>query len=295
MIIVKLLGGLGNQMFQYASARGIACHKNTTLKLDISCFKDFDGAAKRKYELSCFNIVEEFAAPGEITRLKGRISGGLCGKLSKIANKLKPCSKRSYVKERHFHFDPGMFNIAEDAYLEGYWQSEKYFKHIEGVLRREFTIKYKTDGKNRDMAALISSVPSVSIHIRRGDYITDAKTNAVHGTCGLDYYHRAVDIVAKNIGNPHFFIFSDDPAWVKDNFTLKHPVTYVTQNLGRKDYEDLRLMSCCCHQIIANSSFSWWGAWLNGNQDKMVIAPKKWFNNPGLNTKDLVPGTWKRI
>ena len=295
MIIVQLLGGLGNQMFQYASARSIALHKNTKLKLDIFFFGTYKQDTRRQYDLGCFNTLQDFATPEDIYKVKGRISDGLSGKLFKAFDMLKPISKRRYIKEKHFHFDPRIFDISTDAYLKGYWQSEKYFKGIEDTIREEFTLREDPDAENKMAAEQITSVPSVSIHIRRGDYVEDAKTNSVHGTCSLDYYHKAVDMIAGRIKDPHFFIFSDDPGWVKENLKLDYPVTYINHNLGKKDYEDMRLMSLCRHQITANSSFSWWGAWLNKNPGKIVIVPGQWFKDNSINTKDLIPAGWKRI
>jgi len=297
MIIVQLLGGLGNQMFQYAAARKIAHDKNTTLKLDVSCFKDYKCATERQYELSCFNIIESFASGEEVYHLKGAGADNISSKFFKVINKIKPQHKRSYIKEKHFHFDPKISNVSDNIYLEGYWQSEKYFKEIEDIIRNEFKIKGSPDAKNAKKTEFISSsnLQSISVHIRRGDYITDSDTNSFHGICGLEYYQKAIDKLAGIIKNPHFFIFSDDPDWVKNNLILEYPATYVTENLGIKDYEDLRLMSLCKHHIIANSSFSWWGAWLSENTDKIVIVPKKWFNDPNINTDDLIPASWKRI
>ncbi len=297
MIIVQLLGGLGNQMFQYAAARKIAHDKNTILKLDVSCFKDNKCATERQYELSCFNIIESFASREEVYNLKGTDTNNISGKFFKAINKIKPYHKRSYIKEKHFHFDPEISNVSDDVYMEGYWQSEKYFKEIEDIIRSEFKIKDSPDAKNTKIAEFVTSLylRSVSIHIRRGDYVTDSDTNSFHGICGLEYYQKAINKLASIIKNPHFFIFSDDPDWVKNNLILEYSATYVTRNLGIKDYEDLRLMSLCKHHIIANSSFSWWGAWLSENSDRTVMAPGKWFNDSSINTNDLIPESWNRI
>jgi hypothetical protein len=149
---------------------------------------------------------------------------------------------------------------------------------------------------NEEMAHRIGGEESaVSIHVRRGDYVSDAGTNRFHGTCSVDYYHDAVDRISGFAPASHFFVFSDGIDWAKENLRLRQPVTYVDFNDGEKNYEDLRLMSLCKHHIIANSSFSWWGAWLNPNPDKIVIAPKKWFNDPSINTDDLIPNSWLRL
>ena len=291
MIIVQLIGGLGNQMFQYAMARRLAIFKKADLKFDISCFKHYED---RKYDLGCFNIIENFASPQEIHRLKGP-DGRIPSKIFRIINERKPYNKRSYIKERHHYYDPGILEISDDVYLEGYWQSEKYFKDIEDIIHKEFKIKHKPDPANKKLGSLILNSHSVSIHIRRGDYITDPNVSEVHGICSMGYYDASIKKISKTIKNPYYFIFSDDPAWAENNLRTDNPTTFINENSGNKSYEDMRLMSLCSHNIIANSSFSWWGAWLNENPDKIVIAPKKWFNDQRINTKDQVPESWHRI
>lgn len=271
MIITKLIGGLGNQMFQYGVGRRAALANNTELKLDITGYEKQEGITPRRYTLNIFSIQADIAYDEEINKLKGKNRGLLSLFYKKI---LKNNSNN---------------------YLEGYWQSEKYFKDIEKIIRKEFTFKHKPGVINQKMVDRIKNCNSVSIHIRRGDYIVDKKTNQVHGICDSDYYRRAIEYVTGKIKNPHFFIFSDDPAWAKQNFYPKFPCTYVSHNTGKKDYEDMRLMSLCKHNIIANSSFSWWGTWLNENKNKIVIAPKKWFCDKSIDTKDLIPKDWIKI
>jgi hypothetical protein len=199
------------------------------------------------------------------------------------------------IEEKHFHFDPGMLNLPDNVYINGYWQSEKYFKDIEEVLRKDFTVISPINQENQRMLNLINSTDSVSLHVRRGDYVTNPTTNSFHGTCSLDYYAKAVRYIIENISNPHFFLISDDPDWVKENISINKPVTVIDINTTDNGYDDLRLMSKCKHNIIANSSFSWWGAWLNNNPQKIVIAPEKWFLSPELNTKDLIPQGWMKL
>jgi hypothetical protein len=177
------------------------------------------------------------------------------------------------------------------VYLAGCWQSERYFKDIEDVIRREFTVKIKPDANNERTTALINSVNAVSLHIRRDDYVTNQR----HGTCALAYYQQAVEIISRKVSSPYFFVFCDDILWAKENLKLKYPTVFISHNDAAKDFEDLRLMTQCSHHITANSTFSWWGAWLNKKYDKIVIAPGKWFNDEGINTKDLIPEGWIRI
>ena len=135
----------------------------------------------------------------------------------------------------------------------------------------------------------------MSIHVRRGDYVSDAITQEIHGLSPLEYYAAAIQHIAHVAVQPHFFVFSDDPSWVRQNLHIDYPTTYVEHNTADRNYEDLRLMSLCRHHIIANSTFSWWGAWLGSNRAKMVIAPKRWFNTPDKDTRDLIPRSWIQL
>lgn len=291
MIIVKLIGGLGNQLFQYALGRHLAHIHETELKLDVAGFETYK---LHSYSLDKFNIVENFATKEEIKKfIKYRKKNG---RIWFLYNRLI-ADESMYVQERQFNFDPRVLRSKNSAYIDGFWQTEKYFKAIEEIIRKEFTLKTKISDYSAQIAGYINNANSVSIHIRRGDYATDEKTNKYHGLCSLEYYHEAIKEIAKKIDKPHFFIFSDDPEWAKKNLILDFPATYVDGNKSDKNYEDLYLMSLCKHQIIANSSFSWWGAWLNQNKNKIVFAPKKWFNytKSSVNTNDIIPDSWIKI
>lgn len=286
MIITKLIGGLGNQMFQYAAGRRTAIANNTELKLDITGYDHQVGITKRNYQLNIFNIDEQFASQKEITACKKPVS---------FLTRMFTRHASSYVKEQHFHFDPEILSLSDNTYIEGYWGSEKYFLDVADIIRRDFTLKNKPSNANIAMLKRISTCNSVSIHVRRSDYVNDKKTHDFHGVCGLDYYKKAISLIVKQTSNPHFFIFSDDPDWCRKNLQLRYPTDYMTHNLGKKDYEDMRLMSACKHNIIANSTFSWWGAWLNQHANKIIITPKKWFNDTSINTEDLIPKLWSRL
>lgn len=282
MIIVKLMGGIGNQMFQYTAGRCLAIQNKTNLKLDITLLldrnprKDF---TYRNYELGAFNIQENFVSPLE-------------NKILRVKQILRMINT---VKEPHYHFYESMLSVPDNSYLVGYWQSEKYFKDVEDIIRNEFTVKLKAEGINKKIAEEINSCEAISIHIRRGDYVSNPETNKYHGLCSLEYYQKAIKKITSYIENPHFYIFSDDPEWTQKNLDFEYPFKFITHNGSLKGYEDLRLMSLCRYNIIANSSFSWWGAWLNRNPEKIVIAPRKWFNDPSINTDDLIPKSWIRI
>jgi hypothetical protein len=292
MIIVKIIGGLGNQLFQYALGRNLALMNNTELKLDISGFKTYK---LHKYGLHHFKIIEKFATREDLHCIK-MPSSRLRNFFIDINCSITGNKQIFYKKEpRDYIFDLNFFKYPNDLYLEGYWQSEKYFKNVEDIIRQEFSLKKEPDAPNALMAENILESDAISVHVRRGDYVANPLTYNHHGVCSLEYYHKAIDCMVKKISDPHFYFFSDDPAWVKKNLVVDYPHTYVTHNQTIKNYSDLWLMSLCKHHIIANSSFSWWGAWLSTNPEKMVIAPKKWVNNPHIETRDLFPEAWHTI
>ncbi len=293
MVIVKLIGGLGNQLFQYAAARRLSHGLQTTLKLNTSYFETSE---LRVYSLHPFNVQEAFASSGELDQVESRSRKGLDRIIFRLRQKLGLFYQWTIIHESYIRpLDPQVINASGDVYLRGYWQSEKYFADIQDVIRREFTVKYEQDPQSKEIARMIDSTRAVSIHIRRGDYISDPRTRQVHGVCSLEYYQECARQIAEKVVQPHFFVFSDDPHWVTENLRLEHPITFVTHNDVTKDYEDLRLMSMCQHHIVANSSFSWWGAWLNSSPDKIVFAPRKWFNDPRYDTRDVIPPTWIKV
>jgi len=293
MIIVELMGGLGNQMFQYAAGRRLAHSLGVDLKLDISGLKK---DPLRHYALGAFNIVEHFPSLIELFLLQNEKQH----KIIRISKQILPTFFMPFprqIKESHFHFDKGILSLSDNVYLCGYWQSEKYFLDIEDIIRSEFTGKFQQTGKNFEFAKKIKACESVSIHVRRGDYITDAHTNRTHGVCSVEYYHRCIDKIKQYSKDPVFFAFSDDPDWVRKNLHFASNMTLVDHNTDEKSFEDLLLMSQCRHHIIANSSFSWWGAWLNKHSAKLVFAPSQWFGNErqaSRNMNDLLPDTWEK-
>lgn len=295
MIITKLIGGLGNQMFQYAAGCSVAHSKNTQLKLDISGYKNQDGITPRSYVLNIFNIQAQIASDKEIRLYMNRKKYKLRSILSLVSQLTDTLTPHHYIVEKHSYFSPYLLTIPDNSYLDGFWASEKYFIDIADTIRKNFTLKNNPDKINKDVIRQINSCDSISIHVRRSDYVQDKKTHDFHGVCRLGYYKKAIQLITRKVSEPHFFIFSDDPDWCKANLRLHYPTVYVSHNLGKKDYEDMRLMSACRHNIIANSTFSWWGAWLNKNPDKIIIAPKKWFRESSINTKDLIPDSWIKI
>lgn len=296
MIITHLNGGLGNQMFQYAAARRIAEKNNAEIKFDISALgRELLGGTPRKYNLHVFDIADNFATKAEIDSMKKIGDGFFSLAKKKLGLKISSYEGKSFIAEKHCHFDPEILNLGGNVYLQGYWQSEKYFSDIEDIIRKDFAFKIPPTEANQKMMDEMNNQNSASLHIRRGDYASDKKTNQFHGMCSLDYYTKGAKLIAEKNPDIRFFIFSDDISWAKENLKLDFPMTFVDINDDEHNYEDMRLMSSCKHHIIANSSFSWWGAWLNQNPEKIVIAPKRWFTDANIDTSDLISEKWTRI
>lgn len=292
MIITRLIGGLGNQFFQYAVGRHLAEIHKTEVKIDISGFESYK---LHKYSLWPFNIQESFASPEEVAALRNQ-GQTIVGRLTQKVLQKPLKSTSTYIRERKlFCFDADILNLGDDIYLQGSWQNEKYFTDIAEIIRREFTVKTPASGKNKELTEQITSCESVGLHIRRGDYVSNPNTNKVHGTCDIDYYCYCVKQLALRVNNPYFFIFGDDPQWAMANLKLSYPTTLVGHNDADKNYEDMRLLSQCKHNITANSSFSWWAAWLNQNPEKIILAPERWLKNDIYDTKDLIPDGWIRV
>lgn len=296
MIIVKLWGGLGNQMFQYAAARRLAHVNSDQLKLDIGWFgREARGDTRRQYELGVLSLAADIASAEESRRLRGVDRRRWPKIVKRLVSAVGYAAPKSYVMESTITFDPEILRLKGDVYLDGYWQSEKYFRDTAGIIRNDLRLKATPQGANAELLREISDGNSVSLHFRRGDYVTNPHAAAHHGIASLDYYAKAIETVRAQVSSPRLYIFSDDQEWVKRNLHTDVPVTYVEGNGPDNAAEDLRLMSACRHHIIANSSFSWWGAWLGSNPDKVVVAPSAWFSAEGADTSDLIPEGWLRI
>jgi hypothetical protein len=298
MVIVRLQGGLGNQLFQYALGKRLALKHKTVLKIDLRFLEQKPENPKytlRDFELGSFNISGNVATQKEIETVQKKKPTLFDGLVSKITKKPIVYYRKSVIVEQSFAFDANILKSRKDCLLTGYWQSEKYFKEIEGVIRNEFAFKSEiTDADNLKFKQLVEETDSVSVHFRRGDYVNNKGANQTHGLCSANYYAQAIEYVANKIENPVFFAFSDDIEWVKANIKFGYPIYFVDNN-QEKQHEDFRLMSLCKHNIVTNSSFSWWAAWLNPNSKKTVIAPAKWFAIDLYDTKDLLPQSWIKL
>lgn len=281
-IISRLFGGAGNQLFQYAAGRALADHLGCDLVLDARY------VAGGKNRLDCF---EHFT--------KARFTRDTALPPTKSDGALRYGFWRAFGRNPRFHregglgFEPGFFDLRAGTYLHGYWQSEKYFAAIKDQLRDDLTFTTNLDPANAAMADQIAAAPApVACHVRRGDYVASGS----YAACTPEYYRASVDSLHHRLDQPlTCFVFSNDPDWARDNLDLHHETVIVDLNDENTGHFDLHLMSLCAHNVIANSTFSWWGAWLNANPDRLVVVPKNWFAKDQLSNPDICPDAWLRL
>jgi hypothetical protein len=286
VIIIKIIGGLGNQMFQYAYAKALE-ENGFNVKIDISAFKTYK--LHGGYQLDKYNI-DLNSSTIEENNLFYRDNI-----FKKVLNKLG-IKNSKIIKERNLLFDETLLKVEDNNYIDGYFQCEKYFINIKNVILEQFLLKTDLSDYAKVLKdKIINSKNSCSIHIRRGDFTNKTNSN-IHGCCSLDYYNKSVEILNSKLDSVNYFIFSDDIKWVKENLNISN-ATYIDDETKRIPHEDIYLMSLCKNNIIANSSFSWWGAWLNKNESKIVIAPKRWFVHKELESfsKDIVCESWLKV
>lgn len=300
MIIVRLEGGLGNQMFQYAIAKHLSFINNTDIRVDLSNFDKTiytNNSTWRGFRLNVFKLNVTTANEKDIRTVKNS-EPDFFEKLKYRLMRLKsiPYYRKSEIYEsKLFHFDKNILNARKDVYLVGYWQSPRYFSAIRNQLLQDFQLRELPSEKNYPFLSALHNQNAVSVHIRRGDYASNPEYLKIHGLCPVEYYQRAIEYICAKTSYPVFYFFSDDMEWVKQNLKIKHPAVYVSGTPEGKDHYEMYLMSLCKHNIIANSSFSWWGAWLNTNAGKIVIAPKQWMGDANIDTADLIPANWLRL
>ena len=279
-------------MFQYAFGRHLANKNATELKLDLSFYSDSTlkdpRLTRRYYNLDIFNIEAAIASDEEVALLSQRGRGGAVGRMLKKLIGKSSC----LVMEPHYHFSQTMYDLPDGVYVSGYWQSPKYFADVELELRKEFTFRQKLEPNSEELRLRLREANSVCVNVRRGDFVG----NSLHDAFGVDYYYKALSIVAERLRDFRIFVFSDDIEWCRENLKFDEPAEYVShEHLGNKYQDYIRLIASCRHFIIPNSSFSWWAVWLNEDGDKIVIAPKDWVADPSWNTDDLYPADWIRI
>lgn len=297
MIITKLDGGLGNQMLQYSIGKSLAVKLNTNLKIDSSNLeRDKDQLQgtfiKRSLKLQVFDIALNEASTFEKKVFKSGIYNNI--KIF-LASRIKIPNLNIYYKEESRLFDKRLFSLNANLYLEGYWPNHKYFDSIRPTLLRDFTLKHNPDKLNKNLLDLINNCQSVALHIRRSDYITNKDAANHFAKLSLDYYKKGIEFIKNKITNPIFFIFSDDVEWVKSNLKIKENFVICDVNTVDNGFDDLRLMRNCKHFIIANSTLSWWGAWLSENEDKIVIAPQQWFVDEIKNKHEILLSNWIKL
>lgn len=284
MIVFYAQGGLGNQLFQYATARRLALRNRCSLVVDHHWFLNpRSGETRRSLELSRYPVAVRLAKPHEL----------MCWApmRARIGRYLKPVLPLHMLRERGCGVNKEVLSAPRNSYLFGYWQSEAYFADIREQLLVELNPVVSAGEEDVRILELIQKSTSVSVHVRRGDYVSSASTAAYHGVCTLDYYDRALEYLSERVVNPTLFVFSDDPDWAKSNLRYRFPAYYIDHNTAGEAFQDLRLMSACQHHVLANSSFSWWGAWLSRSVDGLVIAPRRWYA-VDRSTADLLPSRW---
>lgn len=289
MIIVRLNGGLGNQLFQYAAGRSLAIKNNDTLQLDVSGYHKQLSQKQiyRNLDITDFMITALEASSEDISRIKNPF-----GSVSKILRGIEQKIFSRYYVDWH----PEVLNQSGDIYLDGYFQTEKYFQDHKEIILNELTLIPEL---SKDIQSYVNNIESknckISLHIRRGDYVENIRASKNHLVCDIGYYQRAIAYMKNKFPELHLFIFSDDPRWVRENLMTTVPLTFVSADKADRNAlrpsQELTLMSKCNHHILSNSSFSWWGAYLNGSIDKVVLAPNVWNKGP-IPQPNILPMGW---
>lgn len=299
MVIVNLMGGLGNQMFQYATAKRLSIINNTELGIDVSNFKKLTSNSEHTLQITNFNLSAKQVSRAEAWKIVqptnpvARAFGSILGR-----SPIKAKTNIIFREPDGCDFKPGVLELGADRYLVGYFNSYKYFDLIRDILLDEYKLKEEISLMGQEILKLIESTNSASLHIRRGDYVNDpAIYKSIEGIITDRFYHNAVDYMASRVDQPHFFVFSNDMPWVKENFKIPYAVTYVDFNSPQRGFEDLWLMSRCKHNITAGgSTFSWWAAYLNPNANKIVVRTEKVSNVSKYNyPQDYFPAEWVSV
>ena len=295
MIIVRLFGGMGNQMFQYALGRVLSIKNNTELVLDTVHLTDhgkrfwYPKHVNRNYDLDLFSIQARIATQSDIPR-KYRVWGNTF--LKDIIYILTRKLFKNPYKEKYFHFDPNILTAPDDSYVEGFWQSYKYFENYTDVIRKDFQIVTPLSQEIKNLGNEIQNSESLCVHVRRGDFVN----NAYHEVVNLEYYKKAFQIISKQFLIKKVYVFSDDITWCRENIHFPIETMYIEDLFaGERGIGHFWLMQQGKYFIIPNSTFSWWAAWLSERKDKQVIAPKKWFADETINYNDVYPIDWIRI
>lgn len=292
MIIIKLVGGLANQMGIYAAGRALSVRCGAPLKLDLSSLR---ANPLRPYELDKLNIKAEIATPEEIQQLSGKSRFRMIDRIKTSLRKHLYLQNPHFYKETSLVYDPKFFRLAPPVYLLGNFPSIHYYETVLDLLRNELSIGLPLSPASRSWLEKISDTCSIAVHVRRGDYVSNPKATAFHGVLGLHYYQEAINFMRNKYPQGEYFIFSDDMAWVKGHLELDGVVHYVDCNNAKNGYQDYWLMRHCRHHIVANSGFSRWAALLCDHSDQQVIRPARWTTNALLRDEDIGPSSWISI
>jgi hypothetical protein len=298
MIISWLTGGLGNQMFQYAAGLALARQRQTELKLDASWYAESPGRKPHeRYALDVFALDAPFATPREINRARGGRPRPLerwSGALARALRLAPPAAPGNWHAPPTFAFYPEFFAQPDNTYLHGMFQSAQFFAPVVDEIRAQFRLRAPAPPAIAALAERIRSGPSALVHFRRGDYVNDPRYAREIGVLGPGYYARATRMLCERHPDATLYIFSDDIENVAREFHPAGPHEFVRTPADTAAHDVLRLMNLCDHAIIANSSLSWWGAWLNASPNRLVIAPDPWFAGGELDTRQVVPAGWTR-
>jgi Glycosyl transferase family 11. len=286
MVIAQIRSGLGNQMFQYAFAKRLSIVNDAELRLDLSQYGD---RQLRAYELNNFAISAGRLRIGE--RCLARVARSKRFSAARRFSEQMLGGPVTELYDRQTGFDSEAFGARGNLYLEGFWQSWKYFADIRPILLKEFDVLLAYESSDKRILEEIDKTSSVCLHIRRGDYVSDSQTSKLFGVCSPDYYHRSIAYIREHIPMPKFFVFSDELGWAKKTFGEHEDFRYIAHNDSCSPAYDFRLMKRCKHFILSNSTFGWWAAWLSEFPGKLVIAPKSWYKSTWT-TDDLIPAEW---
>lgn len=313
MVISRISMGLGNQMFQYAAARALSLKLNEPLKVDVS---SFDGYSLRKYELDKFFKIKPQLATHEdisvftfghpVRRVWNKVFPNKRIRslpyeerqpvrfLYELFYLFSPPHLRNVYEERQFHFDKNFFSARHNVYLKGYWMSYKYFEGYEDVIKKDFALREENISHLGSLASEINNCNSIAVHIRCSDRKVAANLK-LYGEIPASYFQSGIEYIRQKKGDVHLYVFSDDIEMAKNYVPANLPCTYVSNYITKSAIEDFYLITECKNVVMANSSFSWWAAYLNRHNDKIVIVPERWYNVAPYNYEDVFYPSWIKM
>ena len=290
-VIVRIYGGLGNQLFMYACGLALACRRQRPLLIDVG---GLGSEQNRPFALGNFDLRALPATADDVRHIRGFSDSKFSREWFNFRRSLGLTGNSRYIREKGWPFDPKMLEIPGPCYLKGHWLSEGYFADEAAAVRKDLRFRAPPSGRNAECAAQIADCPeAVSIHVRRGDYLAGGN-ESIYARLDHDYYKAALAHLHQHLKQPRFFCFSDDPQAARRELDLPEDTMFIDHN-GDAGHEDLRLMSLCRHHVIANSTFSWWGAWLAEHPSQVVIAPQTWWIHPDYDDRDIIPARWIRV